>query len=119
MSATILLVEDDPVIVTLLSDLLTDDGYRVLHAVGVDALLLARTEQPAVVLLDLMLPVLSGTAILQALHEDSRTAHIPVIVVTAVPDKTEATHDLGAYATLHKPFRIHEVLSVVRNALAR
>src|SRR5580704_12993704 len=79
-------------------------GYNVITAVdGMEALSVARTSHPDLILLDMMLPKLDGPSVLQGLKADPLTAQIPVVVVTGLSQKNEEklTHD-GAAAFLGK-----------------
>ncbi len=81
---SVLLVDDDPEIVPLLQEMLCKDHYEVLPAYdGEEGLDLARREQPDVILLDLMMPEMSGFEMLERLRADDDLADIPVIVLTA------------------------------------
>lgn len=94
---TILLVEDDPGMRELVSVLLRIDGYEVDEAEnGRDALdrLQQMPELPCLVLLDLMMPVMSGTEMLKELHDNTRLASVPVIVLSANEPPPE-TKSLG------------------------
>src|SRR4051812_3289101 len=81
----VLLVEDDEPIRTSLQMLLEDKGYRVLTATnGKTALELLRNgDPPNVILLDLMMPVMTGSAFLEALRNDVELSRIPVIIMSA------------------------------------
>lgn len=108
---TIAVVEDDQPIGNLLEEVLEKEGYRVLRAwSGTEALFLLERERPDLVLLDLMLPGLSGEQVLGKLHG------IPVIVVSAktgVDDKVNALLG-GAADYLTKPFEIRELLARIQ-----
>lgn len=107
---TILIIDDDETIGDLEQEVLTRAGYRTLRAyAGTEALLLLKEQQPDLILLDLMLPGLSGEAILPKL------AGIPVIVVSAkaaVSDKVSLLLG-GAADYLTKPFDTKELLARV------
>jgi two-component system cell cycle response regulator DivK len=100
----IALVEDNRVLRTAQEGLLKRAGYLVVHAAdGEEALRVVKSEQPDVVLLDLMLPKLSGPEVLRWLKGDSATAHIPIIVVTGLSLKNEQKlRDEGAAAFFEK-----------------
>ena len=84
MASRILLVDDDPAIHDLLGDELARLGYVVDHArSGREGLDLARRQRPDAVVLDLMMPDLSGFEVADALHEDGLTAHVPIVVLTS------------------------------------
>lgn len=80
----ILVIDDDPDICTSLSAIFTDDGYRVITAKnGQEGLDRARADQPDVILLDVMMPVLDGYGFLDAQRADPSISDIPVIVLSA------------------------------------
>jgi two-component system cell cycle response regulator DivK len=117
---TILLVEDNERNRRLARDILTFNGYRVVEAVtGEDALRLAATEPPALVLMDIQLPGIDGIETLRRLRAEAATAAVPVIAVTA----SAMTHDrqkimaagFDGYET--KPIELKSFLATVRRAL--
>jgi CheY-like chemotaxis protein len=99
---TILVVEDDPDIRELISEVLAQAGYHVVEAGnGQEALdFLHAHERPCVMLLDLMMPVLSGPELLEIMAEEGGYAQLPVVVVSAVADRGEAP---GVAKFLRKP----------------
>lgn len=99
---TVLVVEDDSDIRELFGEVLTQAGYKVVEAGnGQEALdFLRQHEGPCVVLLDLMMPVLSGPELLEIMAEDERLASLPVVVVSAVADRGSAP---GVSRFLRKP----------------
>jgi DNA-binding response OmpR family regulator len=115
MSATILVVEDDPSVRGLLQTLLTSEGYDVTTASdGLAGLVKASSQQPALILLDLMMPDLGGIRVLEELRADPDLAYIPVVVVTgkleAVPSLRSLLGDENVFA---KPFGVAELLARV------
>jgi len=120
MEATILLVDDDPVAVRLVNLILDREGYETIVASdGSQGLKMAQDEGPDLVLLDLMLPGMNGLDVLRRLRADSRTADLPVIVVSAQAQFTDkhAALDVGANAYVTKPFRRAELLPLIRSLL--
>jgi CheY-like chemotaxis protein len=108
----VLVVEDDRDIRESLQDLLEVEGYAVVTAEnGRDALQrLHRMEAPSVILLDLMMPVMSGDEFLQELRNDDSLREIPVLVVSAWTD--EANKVLGlAQGHITKPIAVPDLLS--------
>jgi CheY-like chemotaxis protein len=110
MLGTILVVEDDADIRAALSSILGGEGYAVFCANdGCEALgLLRRGLRPDAILLDLMMPVMSGWQVMEALVEDCELCKTPVVVVSASHDAPA-----GAQAFLAKPFGIDALLSTV------
>lgn len=118
----ILVVDDEPEIVALVAYHLAKSGYRVSTAAsGQDALDLARRERPSLVVLDLMLPGMSGFDVLEQLRLDESTRDIAVIMLTArreEPDRIRGL-SLGADDYLTKPFSPAELVLRVAAILRR
>ena len=118
----ILVVDDEPDIVALVVYHLAKAGYRVSSAQsGPDALALARRERPALVILDLMLPGLSGFEVLEQLRADRTTRNVAVLMLTArreEPDRIRGL-TLGADDYLTKPFSPQELVLRVSAILRR
>ena len=118
----ILVVDDEPDIIALVAYHLARSGYRVsTAATGTEALQAARDEQPALVVLDLMLPELSGFEVLERLRADKALADTPVLMLTARRDEPDRVQglSLGADDYLVKPFSPQELVLRVRNILRR
>lgn len=101
----VLIVDDEPDIIAVMTLALTNRGYSVLNAYdGLQAIALAKKEKPDIVMLDLMLPGVDGFAVIKALKNDPETAPIPVVVITGrtIDDKDKAMQ-LGAREYLLKP----------------
>ena len=116
----ILVVDDEVDIVNLLVDDLSDDGFDVISADnGATALEQIYREQPDVVLLDLMMPVLNGYEVLRELRGDPTTKNLPVILLTAVsPAEGEQTAvRLGANHYVTKAWEPGTLQTVIRVAL--
>jgi len=89
MSKRILIIDDEPDIVTFLSAVLEENGYSSVSARdGVEGLETLRREKPDLVLLDLMMPKKSGITMFQELRKDPELSQIPVVVVTGVSEVT-------------------------------
>jgi diguanylate cyclase len=115
----VLIVEDEKSIRELLDDFLSDEGFDTLLAEnGQRGIELARTEQPDLVLMDLMLPLLDGFAAMRALKEDPETRKIPVVVMSANSVLLLHLSDqLLADETLRKPFDLDQVLHVIQSRI--
>ena len=119
MASTVLIVEDDPDTVKLVSLYLQRDGHKVLSAHdGVEGLRLARNARPDLVVLDLMLPRLGGIEVCRALRQEST---VPVVMVTArvVEEDRLRGLDLGADDYVTKPFSPRELAARIRAVLRR
>jgi CheY-like chemotaxis protein len=116
MPSDILVVDDDRDIRETLAEILLHEGYRVeLAENGARALeLIQRGPRPALVLLDLMMPVMSGWEFLELAEHDERLAQIPVVVVSAMPAPLAPTDARGGVkACLHKPLKLDQLLDLV------
>ncbi len=115
-AANILVVDDDPEIVSMLSTRLTKRGYNVTTAPdGHRALELAKRERPDIVLLDVMMPGKSGWEVARALKQDPTTQSIKIVMVTAIGESVnELTSPLyGADAHLDKPFEFEKLEKII------
>src|SRR5512139_1164172 len=118
--ASILVVDDDPEIVSMLSTRLTARGYKVSSAGdGHRAIELAKRERPDVVLLDVMMPGKSGWEVARALKQDPLTQDTKIVMVSAIGEKTnEITAPIyGADAHVDKPFEFEELERVIAHLL--
>jgi DNA-binding response OmpR family regulator len=119
---TILVADDEDDILNLVRFRLERDGFRVLTASdGAAALALARAELPAVCVLDVMMPKLSGLEVLQQLRADPRTAAARVILLTARSQDADVDRgfEVGADDYVTKPFSPQELRRRVQALLAR
>ena len=119
---TILLAEDDKQIGDMISFKLTNGGHRVIRAQdGEQACLLAGQERPDLILLDAMMPSLSGFEVLRRLKIDPSLRNIPVIMVTAKGHERDVLTGLrgGAVDYIVKPFSLNELSARVELALRR
>ena len=116
----VLVVDDDPSIRRLIIAALKRDGYTFLEAPsGREALEVMRTDHPAVMVLDLMMPGVSGWDVLQERARDPELVKIPVIVISASrAAEVTATMDQGICAFLPKPFDIGVLSSLVRSCVS-
>ena len=119
---TILIVDDEPGIVEISRDYLVRAGFRVLTAgEGETALRLARTEQPNLIVLDLMLPGIDGLDVTRILRQDTLTRQIPIIMLTARVEEADRLIglELGADDYITKPFSPRELVARTRAVLRR
>ena len=110
----VLVVDDDPAVVELHTEYLSNAGYRVVPATsGVEGVVKARGIHPDLITLDISMPGQSGWETLHAIKSDPATTEIPVVIVSVVEQKTLAMK-LGAADCLVKPVSRHALLAVVR-----
>lgn len=113
------MVDDDRDLCDLLSDFLSEEGYDVTRAyAGQDAIDAVRASVPDAVLLDLLLPDMSGVAVARALRDEASTRDVPIVIVSG--DRVALARCQGevrADAFLEKPLSLAAVESAVRGAL--
>ncbi len=118
----LMLVDDDPVVTEVLRVYLQDAGYRELVTISDSTVAaeMARAGQPDLMLLDLMMPKMSGFEVLAALRGERATRHLPVIMLTSATDPENKLRalELGATDLLAKPVDPSELVLRVRNSLA-
>ncbi|GLQ96306.1 response regulator [Dyella mobilis] len=111
-----LVVDDSPTIRAVLGKMLGQEGYAVQKAVdGESAIELAKTEQPEVIFLDIVLPGINGFAVLRALRHDPLTQHIPIVMISGNQQATEQFYvqRFGADDFIKKPFGQREVQQAI------
>lgn len=117
--ASILLADDDKLIVDVLRDQLTREGYAVIPAYdGLQALNLARTRQPDLVLLDVMMPKMQGWEVCREIRREST---VPILMLSARGEEMDRVIglEMGADDYIVKPFSFREVLARIRANLRR
>jgi CheY-like chemotaxis protein len=105
--ARVLVIDDEPDVRWLLRLSLERVGHEVLLAEdGLRGVAMAQKQRPDAIVLDLMMPVMDGYGVLQALEKDERTARVPVVVLTAkaIPEEEDRATAAGAVRFLTKPF---------------
>jgi len=121
MAKKILLIEDEAALQKTFKDFLEQEGYEVIGALDGEAgLKMVKTENPDMILLDLILPKMHGFEVLKALKEDEKTKDIPIIVLTnleAMGDVEKAL-ELGATTYLVKAsYSLEEVVQKIKKEL--
>jgi twitching motility two-component system response regulator PilG len=110
----VLVVEDDGPIRAMLTDLLSDAGYGVVAADnGREALSRLGEDQPDLIVLDLMLPAMSGWAFLDRAREQLERRNVPVMIVSAIDGRSDYPSALGVAAWFTKPLDIPGFLCAV------
>ncbi|HLF99768.1 MAG TPA: response regulator transcription factor [Acidimicrobiia bacterium] len=116
----VLIVDDEPDILLMMRVNLEGEGFdTVLAADGETAVERVRNEAPAVVLLDVMMPVLDGWGVLEVLANDEVRPAIIVVSAKAAPADLARAYQLGAADYVTKPFSIEHLVSVIRDVLGR
>jgi CheY-like chemotaxis protein len=114
---SVLVVDDDPSILTTVAEILDLEGFPVATAAnGAEALEVVERQAPTIVLLDMRMPVLDGWGFVQALQERGRV--LPVLVMTAAQDTRRWAEEIGAAGYLAKPFDLNDLLNAVENLCA-
>jgi two-component system, OmpR family, phosphate regulon response regulator PhoB len=119
---TILIVDDERDLLTLLDFNLRQEGFRtILAATGTEALQELHRQVPDLVLLDLMLPDVSGTDVCRSVKSDPRTKQVPVVMLTAKGEEIDKVvgFELGADDYVTKPFSVRELVLRLRAVLRR
>jgi CheY-like chemotaxis protein len=120
-TAKVMIVDDEPINIKVVREYLSREGYTnfVTTVDATEAIEIIQREEPDVVLLDIMMPSMSGLEILERVRADKQFTDLPVIILTAASDHAtkQQALDLGATEFLTKPVDPTEVLPRVRNAL--
>lgn len=122
MSEKILIVEDEPAIVTMLEYNLQSEGYETIVATdGLTALEMAEKERPALILLDWVLPKMTGVEVCRNIRRKSQNSEIPIIMVTARGEESDKVLGLklGADDYITKPFSVPELSARIKAVLRR
>lgn len=121
---TVFIAEDNPILLQGLGRALSANGYQVRTAedgTAVMGMLRASEVPPDLLLLDVMMPGMSGLEVMRAVHAEPRWADVPVMLITAAKDESSAAtavHD-GAVDVLIKPFRLGELLARIETHVYR
>ena len=116
----ILVVDDEPDVVEMFERTLRSEGFEVVSAYdGIGAMDLASTERPDLVLLDVMMPMMSGYEVCAQLRANPNTQHIPVICISSAhsPDARANALRAGAATLLTKPVMPRELIAQIRRYL--
>jgi CheY-like chemotaxis protein len=112
----ILVVDDDPLLLEVIATILQQEGYAIATAPnGAEALDVVAQQPPALVLLDMRMPVVDGWGFARALQE--RGVAVPLIVMTAAQDAHRWAEEVEAAACLAKPFELPELLEAIERML--
>jgi CheY-like chemotaxis protein len=119
--ARVLVIDDEPDVRWLLRLSLERIGHEVLLAEdGLRGVAMAQRQKPDIIVVDLMMPVMDGYGVLDALAKDARTSHLPVLVLTAkaLPEDQARSVEAGARRFLTKPFDPEELAEELARVLA-
>jgi two-component system cell cycle response regulator len=119
--STILVVDDDDILRSMLGMLLSTSSYGVLEARnGQQALALLEREVAACILLDVMMPEMDGFEVCRRVKSNPASAHIPVILVTALVDEEQRQHGfaVGADDFVNKPIDARRLLTAIQQTLS-
>lgn len=118
---TILVIDDNPTDLKLISSLVAAEGYQVVTAneapVGIEE---AMTRKPDLIVLDVMMPIINGYNICRLIKDQDDYAHIPVILLTSRTSEEDHRigREVGANAYIAKPFERSELLSAIKQLLS-
>jgi signal transduction histidine kinase/CheY-like chemotaxis protein len=116
--AKVLAIDDDPLATTLVADVLGREGYTVLTATtGAEGIALTQKEQPALVILDLLMPDVDGFAVVERLRADPRTAAVPIVVLTSMamtPEDKARLNGQISFLAQKGEFRPNRFVELVR-----
>jgi CheY-like chemotaxis protein len=117
--ALILIIDDEFSVAEVVESILTDANHEVVTASnGQQGLDRAKEKRPDLILLDFMMPIMSGPCTLKALRKEPELRTVPVIIMSSLPESTIVQSAMGAYVGfLRKPFKLREVLDAVNGAL--
>ena len=116
----IVVADDDPDIVMLVSGVLSNNGFEIARATnGADALALVRSRRPDLAVLDVSMPSLDGLEVLRSIRSDPETASLPLILLSARAQETDVKtgYAEGASKYMKKPFSPRELVAAVRELL--
>ena len=117
---TILIVDDEFGILEVLESILDDAGFKVVTAVnGQDALTRLKRIIPDLVIVDFMMPLLDGAGVIGAMRASEKLRAVPVILASALPEKTISERCTGYQAFLRKPFKIERLMEEISRLLGR
>ena len=121
MEKVILIVEDEPMNLKLIRDLLQASGYLTLEATdGLEGIELAKAHKPDLILMDIMMPTMDGLEATKILKADAETRNIPIIALTsyAMKEDEEKIREVGCDGYITKPIDTREFLKKVSEFLS-
>jgi DNA-binding response OmpR family regulator len=119
MAATVLIVEDEADLASLLSDVLKEAGYEVVLTTGQSAVQQAGEVKPALILMDYVMPGINGAAVVAQMRETLKVKLPPLVLVSGRPEVKRLADEVGADAFLYKPFDVDDLLTLVARLLGQ
>ena len=124
MDKKILIVDDEKDTLAVLEKALTAEGYSIITADnGKDAIMLAKSKQPEIIMLDILMPGMDGAEVAARLKENPETKNIPVIFLTCLLSKKEQGekegHVIKGYVFIAKPYSVEELLAQIERLANR
>jgi CheY-like chemotaxis protein len=115
---TILVVDDEADVADVVMATLQDEGYRVIVASnGAEGLKCLSEAHPDLLICDVMMPFMDGTAMCQQVRNDPAYRHLPIVMASVMDEATIHVRFAGHDGFLHKPFRLSELLDIVTTLL--
>jgi len=115
---TILIVDDEFGVLEVLEFILSDAGFNVVSALnGQEAVALLKENRPDLAIVDFMMPILDGNGVIQAIRADKRLRKIPIILASALPEKTIRERCDGYTTFLRKPYKTEQLMEEISNLL--
>jgi CheY-like chemotaxis protein len=114
----VLVIDDDDAVCEVLREVLTDEGYAVATVPhGAAALELVKHHQPAVIILDLRMPIMDGWSFAEQYRRQTRPA-ASLILLSAMKDIEESARRIGAASFIQKPFELTDIVSKIERCIA-
>ncbi|MGA8643616.1 response regulator [Candidatus Binatus sp.] len=111
---TILIVDDEFGVLEVLEFILSDAGYRVVSALnGQEAIARLEETRPDLAIVDFMMPILDGNEVIKAIRSDKRLRNMPIILASALPEKTIRERCDGYTTFLRKPYRTEQLMEEI------
>ena len=115
---TILIVDDEFGVLEVLEFILSDAGFTVVSAInGQDALARLEETAPDLAIVDFMMPILDGSGVIKAIRSDQRLRDIPIILASALPEKTIRERCDGYTTFLRKPYKTEQLMEEISKLL--
>lgn len=111
---TILIVDDEFGILEVLESILSDAGFKVISAInGQEALICLQKTVPDLVIVDFMMPLLDGAGVIKAMRADDKLRAVPVLLASALPEKTISERCTGYNTFLRKPYKTERLMEEI------